>query len=172
MPATALGQTTRQAESVYLSVAIGDCHTVETFEYGMGGIVDCGSAAGYTVHLVDSDLRQRLILIDDGRELSVDPDVPNFTWLGPLVEFRGYQTPQGFEAHALIVRVHLDDGTGTGTEMQRLLVADLTDDEACTIGWIDAAGNPDHNQDARALAETARTHNCPTGTQQGPAEKS
>lgn len=160
------------AESIYLSLAQGNCDTVEVFEYGMGAVVDCGSAAGYTVHLVDYDLRQRLVLIDNGQEIDVDPDVLNFSWLGPMLEFRGHRTASGFDPYAVIVRVHLDDGTGTGREVQRLLVTALDDGQSCELGWIDAAGNPDHNQDARSLADTARQEGCPAGVEQGTSAKS
>mgnify|MGYP000680738227 CR=1 FL=1 len=158
-------------ESVYLSLGIDDCHTIETFDYNMGGVVDCGTAAGYEVHLVDHDLRQRLVLRANGQAFDVDPDVPNFNWLGPLAEFRGRQTADGFAAHALIVRVHLDDGTGTGREIQRLLVTALGNDGACRLGWIDAVGNPDHNQDARDLADSAVGQGCAATGETAPAAK-
>ena len=50
------------------------------------------------------------------------------------------------------MRVFIDQGDGT--EQQRLAIARLTGERPCFDGWVEVAGNPDHNEDARLLADS------------------
>ncbi|MEM7444347.1 MAG: hypothetical protein AAF414_13565 [Pseudomonadota bacterium] len=138
------------AESRYMPL---DCRdVVETYEAGMGGAYACGSMAGYDVQLIEDDLRQALRLTRDSQTDTLWIDAWGFTRFGPMLEWRGeIDTTGAFRPDTIIVRVFIDQGTGS--EEQRLAIGRLNGAHACFDGWVDVAGNPDHNEDARLLAD-------------------
>ena len=82
-----------------------------------------------------------------------------------MLEWRGEMDANGtFVADSLIVRVFLDHDDGSVT--QRLAVGRLTGDNACFDGWVEVARNPDHNLDARLLADSPSLYviPCDSGT--------
>lgn len=139
------------AESRYMPLACTDM--IETYEANMGGAFACGTMAGYEVHLIEEDLRQALRLIRDGEATTMWIPAPGFTRFGPMLEWRGVPDEGGnFDPEALIVRVFIDQGDGT--EEQRLVIGRLWGARPCFDAWVPVAGNRDHNEDARLLADS------------------
>jgi hypothetical protein len=159
----ALAVVAPTANSRYMAL---DCKDIlEIFEMDMGGVYDCGSMAGYDIQLVEDDLRQALRLTRNGRTDTLWIDAPGFSRFGPMLEWRGEMDANGtFVADSLIVRVFLDHDDGSVT--QRLAVGRLTGDNACFDGWVEVARNPDHNLDARLLADSPSLYviPCDSGT--------
>lgn len=154
----ALAVIAPSADSRYMPLDCKDM--IEAFEANMGGVFDCGTMAGYEVHLIEDDLRQALELTRGGRTHTLWVDTPGFNRLGPMLEWRGEMNESGvFVPESLIVRVFI--GHDDGLETQRLAVGRLTDDRACFDGWVDVAGNLDHNEDARLLADSPPLYVAP-----------
>lgn len=139
------------AESRYMPLTCEDM--IETYEANMGGAFACGTMAGYEVHLIEVDLRQALRLIRDDEATTMWIPAPGFTRFGPMLEWRGVPDEGGnFDPEALIVRAFIDQGDGT--EEQRLVIGRLWGARPCFDAWVPVAGNPDHNEDARLLADS------------------
>lgn len=81
--------------------------------------------------------------------------------LGYKLEWRGYMTSRGFEPYATTIRVLFNDQIGLG-ERPVLAVLRVRPGEACVVGAIDIAANPDGYELARRLADT-RTPNFVCG---------
>jgi hypothetical protein len=132
--------------STYTSVGIGDCPQIDS--HRMGGSWRCPAIDPYdAVIFSEGDLRQFIRFEIDGRELGPIFMIPNFNYTSDTLEWR---LADG-EPFAVILRYFLDDQDGN--EFQRLYVGRVTPREVCTVGYVTVAGNPDHNVDARRMAD-------------------
>lgn len=146
--------------STYTGVGVEDCPQISSDR--MGGSWRCEAIAPFdNVIFSEGDLRQFIRFEIDGRALGPIFMVPNFNYTGDTLEWR---LADG-EPFAVILRYFLDGQyvEGVEDEFQRLYVGRVTPTETCTVGYVTVAGNPDHNADARRMADAhARTWECGT----------
>lgn len=154
-------------ESRYSALSFRDCPPIQ--EYALGGTVACPGLDGWTVLYAEDDLRQFIGLqrpsgrgVDAVETEMVGAGDPRFNYTGETLEWRGRVDRAGWRPEALILRWFLEDlgaDTTPATEqILRVMRVDLGGPGAptlCPIGTVQVADNPDHNADARAVADRA-----------------
>lgn len=148
------GAPSGEITSTYTGVGFEDCPQIDS--HRMGGSWRCEAIPPYdSVIFSEGDLRQFIRFEIGGRELGPIFMIPNFNYTGHTLEWR----LAGGEPFAVILRYFLDDQDGN--EFQRMYVGRVTPREVCTVGYVAVAGNPDHNVDARRMADQhARDFAC------------
>lgn len=72
--------------------------------------------------------------------------------LGYKLEWRGYRTVRGFEPYAATIRLLFNESYGAG-DRPVLAVLRVRRGEACLVGLVDVAANPDGYDTARRVAD-------------------
>lgn len=81
--------------------------------------------------------------------------------IGARIEWRGIPTARGFEPYAATVRVLFREGGSASEDRPVLAVMRVRRGEACVVGLVDVAANPDAYGIARRVADgRARTAAC------------
>lgn len=156
--ATTLAQANR---SLYTSLEAKQCRTIKTETTGAGDYVGrCHGVAGYSLLLLEGDLRQNVIVVTPLRARhSLDLwDVVSggFSYVGPKAEWR-IKRKKG--PVALILRYNAsEDPEHPNRKTSYLVVAKITPDEICVTDKI--PGGAKANEDARAAADKAATKPC------------
>lgn len=156
-----------EISSRYTSVAYDDCTIMQeklvTVEFL------CPGLNGWNVIRSSVDVRDFLKLRKGEVEIGSvpKPGLP-FNNMGDTLEWRGRVIDGEWRPFALILRWFIDASLGAydRPDVQVLYVFRLDPDHRllCTAGYIEVVGNPDHNQDARNLADkTQNTISCPAG---------
>lgn len=141
----------QQVSSKYTSVAPEDCQVVREelviTEFACEGLND------WTVIITDMDLRQSLKLRKNDVKLDPKLRLGRFNQVGDTLEWRGSMREGGWQPFALILRWLLDDQDRP--DIQRLYVFRFAPEEKllCPAGYVEVAGNPDHNSDAHKFAD-------------------
>ena len=157
---TAAGQN----QSVYTSLGEKQCRKIKSAEAGDDGYEGrCRGVAGYTLLLMEGDLRQNITVITpQGAKHSLDLwDVISggFSSVGPKAEWR-ITTRNGKPSPvALIVRYNAnEDPEAPNKQNSYLAVSKITPTEICVTDKI--LPGPTANEDARRAADTAASRPC------------
>lgn len=122
----------------------------------------CGGRGGYTLHILDADLRQYVSLVNGKKSTelnNIDVSGGAFTHLGPRVEWRSSQKAPD-SPFALIFRQFRYDGE-LNKDIPMLVVAKLSDGGGCIFDAIDASKHKDANQRARDASNASIKGACP-----------
>lgn len=156
------GPQTGPWESRYSTLDFGECPTVRLFE--LGGENACPGPAGWTAIYAESDLRQFIAVQGPNtpRTDSVGAGSPQFNRTGSTLEWRGRPAGSDWQPETLILRWFLEEWDGgrtpIDTQILRVFRLDRTatgGPALCPIGTVVVADNPDHNADARTMADAA-----------------
>lgn len=148
-----------QNRSLYTPLDTKQCRTIKTETTGAGDYEGhCRGVAGYSLVLLEGDLRQNVIVITPkGAKHSLDMwDVVSggFSYVGPKAEWRMNKSPV-----ALILRYTAsEDPEHPNRKTSYLVVAKITPNEICVTDKISAG--PKANDAARRAADTATTKPC------------
>ncbi len=146
-------------QSVYTDLNLDDCEVLQTFEEGGGVELRCPGYKNIPLFVSEGDLR-----------FDIDVGVPNDQWtsqsafntLGEKVEWR----LRNGRPFAVIIRYHLDHGSGTGERLPSVLAVLTVGREGspgCLVGWVPANAKPNQNEAARQLADQqAEGFDCST----------
>ena len=148
-----------KSSSIYTSVAVKDCKTIESSENEAEPEIDyytghCEGKNGYTVQISGGDIRYSLSLIYGGEQVE-------FTRIGAFhdmgsdkVEWRGKVNKDGSvtKFHSLIYRLNIH-GYGENYDESRdsLFVVRLNGKKSCLIGQVEQSKNM--NAEARKIAD-------------------
>lgn len=155
---------TAQNRSVYTSLEAKQCRTIKIETTGAGDYEGrCRGVAGYSLTLLEGDLRQNIIVNTPKRtKHSLDLwDVISggFSSVGPKAEWRmatnnGKQSPV-----ALIIRYNASENPDNPDQrISYLAVAKITPAEICITDKISPSANA--NTEARSAADSAATRPC------------
>lgn len=153
--------TAAKYESRYTSLISEKCVTL--YEEGDSIIQECPGFGGYQVQASESDLRQSITLIKNGREFPLqfwDTVSPAFSTLGGKAEWRFIQSETKPVPIALIVRLNAVTGEEANKTTSWLVVSKLTDKNSCVIGKIPPQKDGTQNQKARDMADAASSSAC------------
>ncbi len=140
--------------SLFTPIAKSNCRTVES-NIEEGGYVRqrCEGPSGYGFEIVESDLRQSMVLIPPTGGKEVDLPFSTvvakgaFNNLGPTLEWRG---PTGGNFETLTVRVNVAPPEGGKGEISNLVVVRLAP-PACIVAIVPPG--PSQSDKARAVAD-------------------
>ena len=150
--------------SVYTSLDLAKCKDItpaDAKDYGT--IWRCKGLNGIDVRVAEGDLR---IYVSYGpkaeTQTAAQQTVPQFNTIGDKLEWRVAKDGQRGTPFATILRFPWSvDGKSGST----LVVTKLGKDDACHVAYVEAAGNPKANEQARAHADTlARGFDCKRDT--------
>ncbi len=151
---TAFGQT----KSLYTGLTAKDCKAskqpVEDAYIGM-----CPGVAGYSLELLEGDLRQTVNVIAPGKkkyELELWTNVSNgFSSVGAKAEWR----MQGKSPVALIIRFNASENSEDSSKVTSyLVVVKISNSEVCIVDILKPSKT--QNIDARKLANTPAKRVC------------
>lgn len=151
---------TEEIASVYSSLNLAKCKDIapdDAKDYGT--IWRCKGVDGIDVRVAEGDLR---IYVSYGpkaeAQIAAQQTLPQFNSIGETLEWRVAKDGQRSTPFATILRFSwsADDKKGS-----TLVVTKLGKDDACHVAYVEAAGNPKANEQARALADRlARGFDC------------
>lgn len=153
-----------QNRSLYTSLAVKQCRTIKTETTGAGDYEGrCPGADGYSLTLLEGDLRQNIIVVTPQRtKHSLDLwDVISggFSHVGVNAEWRMTTQNGQRKPVALILRYNVsEDVDHPDHKTSYLVVAKITDTEICVTDKIPSA--PNANNAARLAADNASTKPC------------
>lgn len=153
--------TAAKYESRYTSLVAKEC--VILHEEGDSIIQECSGFGGYQLQASESDLRQSITLIKNGREFPLqfwDTVSPAFSTLGSKAEWRFIQKRSKPTPIALIVRLNAVTGEEANKTISWLVVSKLTDQNSCVIGKIPPQKDGTQNQKARDMADASENSPC------------
>ena len=147
------------AESVYTSVKVEDCITINSSEFDEVPEIDyytgiCRGQGPYVVKISGGDIRYSLSLLFRGEEITGLTKTTAFHDMGSeLVEWR-YDADKNLKA--LIFRINADNGYGESEDL--LHVVKLNKMATCTVAVI--SGESNMNQKARNIADNISAYSC------------
>lgn len=158
----AFGQ--KKIESLYTSLAIKDCKTIESSDEGAGwyrGL--CPGVGGYKLELLEGDIRQTINIIAPNKkkyELELWSVVsPAFSATGEKAEWRVTRTGKTVTPLALIVRYNANENTEKPEQVSSyLVVVKITKTSACVTDVVKPVAN--QNVKARELADASARKPC------------
>jgi hypothetical protein len=162
--ATALTRPTpagaEQISSVYTPLDLGACQDVtpaDVKEYGT--VWRCKGHDGVDVRVAEGDLRMFVSFGPNAEHQTVTYEtLPQFNSIGDTLEWRVVRDGGRWTPFATILRYSWDvDGRKGST----LVVTKLGKDDACHVAYVEATGNAEANEEARAIADRdARAFTC------------
>jgi hypothetical protein len=146
------GQAGAANESVYTKLDLDQCKDAtpeEMKDYGSVSI--CPGYDGVDVRVAEGDLR---IFVSYGpnaaNQTATYETLPQFNSIGETLEWRLTRAAGKLTPFATILRFSWDvDGKRGST----LVVTKLGTDDACHMAYVEASGNPQANEQARAIAD-------------------
>jgi hypothetical protein len=150
-------------QSVYTSLAAGDCTTVSANAERGYSTQRCRGVGGYGLLAHDDDARVSLTVVAPGGkkyDLNYWQVVtPSFSTLGEKAEWRVRRQAGRDEPVALIVRVNAnEDAERPEKKTSYLVVAKITPGQVCVTDRVAPAANA--NEEARRAADTAASRPC------------
>ena len=147
--------------SVYTSLDVTKCRTVEIHEVGASSVQRCPGVAGYHLLVLDDDNRMS-ITVEDPKGGKHPLDLwtlvsSHFSTLGKAAEWRVDATAKPVKPAALIVRFNATDPETT-KETSSLAVIKISGAAACLIDVIPPG--KEQNQKAQESADTAQEKPC------------
>jgi hypothetical protein len=156
---SAASARSEEIASVYTSLdpKCKDITLADAKDYGT--IWRCKGLNGIDVRVAEGDLR---IYVSYGpkaeKQTAAQQTVPQFNTIGDKLEWRVAKDGQRGTPFATILRFPWSVDGKTGST---LVVTKLGKDDACHVAYVEAAGNPKANEQARAHADTlARGFDC------------
>ena len=153
-------QSAAQNRSVYTPLDVKHCRTIKTETTGAGDYEGrCRGIAGYTLTLLEGDLRQNVIVnTPKGSKHSLelwDVISGGFSYVGPKAEWR---THKGHPV-ALIIRYNASENPDNpDKKTSYLAVAKITPNEICVTDKIPPGAKA--NDEARSAADSAASKPC------------
>jgi hypothetical protein len=141
-----------EISSVYTSLDLKACADVtpaEAKEYGT--VWRCKGYDGIDVRVAEGDLR---IFVSYGpkaeTQAAANETLPQFNNIDDTLEWRVAKEGGSWQPFATILRFpwSVDDKQGA-----TLVVTKLEKDDACHLAYVEASGNPNANEQARAIAD-------------------
>lgn len=156
------------AESVYTSVKVEDCITIDSSEFDAEPEIDyytglCKGQGPYVVKISGGDLRYSLSLLFRGKEIEGLTKTIAFHDMGSeVVEWR-YDNDKNLKAlifriNADIFRINADDGSGMGKSEDLLHVVKLNKANTCTVAVLSKQANM--NEKAQEIADNIDNYSC------------
>jgi hypothetical protein len=158
------GTAVSQMKSVYTSTRTSDCKARKVSNDEGGDYIGrCRGVGGYTVELIEGDLRQTLNIINPAGKMSrLDLNLfyGSFSYIGEKLEWR---TKKGVPV-ALISRYYVADPEGGNKAKSLLFVSKISPAKSCVVDIVE--GMAGQNEKARELADAAADKPCrsPSGT--------
>jgi hypothetical protein len=153
-----------QNRSVYTPLEAKQCRTIKTETTGAGDYEGrCPGVAGYSLTLLEGDLRQNIIVNTPNRakhSLELwDVISGGFSSVGPKAEWRIASQNGKLSPVALIIRYNASENPDNPNQRTSYLaVAKITANEICITDKIFAGANA--NTQARRAADSAANKTC------------
>lgn len=149
--------------SVYTSLGVTDCKIIEENAKESWSKSACPGTSGYTLTLVEGDLRQSLDIVDPKGKthpLELTSTVSGgFSALGAKAEWRVQKQAGKTVPIAMIVRFNVSEDPEHSEKITSYLVVNkITPNQACVTDVVKPSKTA--NQQARDLADTAATREC------------
>lgn len=147
-----------QVTSIYTSTTTKACKQIKQTDEGAGyyeGI--CPGTGGYTVELIEGDIRQTLNIITPLKkrhELNFWGYYGGFSSVGEKIEWR---VKKGVP-FALIARFNVSDAEDSSKTKSYLMVSKISKTSSCVVDVI--MPGAEQNADAREVADKAATMPC------------
>lgn len=154
----------KKIESVYTSLLVKDCKTIESNpDEGGSYLGECRGTAGYKLELLEGDIRQSVNIIAPNKkkfELDLWTTVSSaFSATGDRAEWRVVRTGKTITPIALILRFNAAENTEKPEQnTSYLVVAKITKTMACVTDVVKPTAN--QNVKARKLADSAADKPC------------
>jgi hypothetical protein len=151
-----------EISSVYTSLDLKHCKDVTPKDIeDYGAVAVCPGYDGIDVRVAEGDLR---IFVSYGpgaaTQTAAYETVPQFNTIGDTLEWRGAKEGGRWTPFATILRFKWSIDGKTGST---LVVTKLGKNDTCHVAYVEASGNPQANEQARAIADReARTFRCRT----------
>lgn len=148
-----------QNTSLYSSLAVKDCKTIESDETGAGWYIgECKGVGGFKLRLTEGDIRQSIIVIGPNgtqSDLEFGRISSGFSSVGDKAEWR----MKGKKPIAVILRyTYSYDPEDSSRTRSELVVAKITGSKACITDVVGPAKS--QNVIARQRADTAASRPC------------
>lgn len=157
-------QSLAQTRSVYTPLDVKNCRTIKTETTGAGDYEGrCRGVAGYTLTLLEGDLRQNIIVnTPKGGKHSLelwDVISGGFSSVGPKAEWRMTNRNGKLSPTALIIRYNASENPDNPNKLTSYLaVAKITPTTICITDKISPGANA--NAEARRAADSAANKPC------------
>jgi hypothetical protein len=147
-----------QNKSVYTSTNTKDCRTIVSSSKEGGSYEGaCPGVGGYTLHVIEGDLRQTLNVITPAKkkfELNLWTIFSGFSSVGDKVEWR---VAKGVPI-ALIARYIVADASNSSKNTSYLMISKIGGKISCVTDVVEPG--PKQNEKARLLADKAAKKAC------------
>ena len=145
--------------SSYTSIDQKDCVTLDSDN--MGSVQECESFAGIGVKVIESDIRQSIILTRNNKEYDLafwSTVSPAFSSLGLKIEWR-HELEKPNNLKGMIVRLEVsDDYENLDKVSSYLVVSKIKDEEICVIAKVLPQAN--QNEMARNILDAKEELPC------------
>jgi hypothetical protein len=152
-------QITSLNTSSYTSIAQKDCITLDSDN--MGSVQECESFLDIGVKVIESDIRQSIILTRNEKKYDLAFGLvisPAFSSLGLNVEWR-HETGKPKNLKGMIVRFEVsDDYENLDKVSSYLLVSKLSNDKICVVAKI--SPQKEQNEIAREILDSTEDLGC------------
>jgi hypothetical protein len=149
-----------EISSVYTELDFAKCKDATPDDMkDYGSISICPGQDGIDVRVAEGDLRMFVSYGPNAAtQTAAYETVSRFNSIGETLEWRGAKAAGRWSPFATILRFKWEvDGEKGST----LVVTKLGADDACHVAYVEAAGNPQANEQARAIADRdARAFRC------------
>jgi hypothetical protein len=147
-----LGAGTEEFASVYTSLDLSRCKNVTPDDMkDYGTVFRCKGHDGIDVRVAEGDLR---IFVSYGpsadTQTAAYETIPQFNTIGETLEWRLRRDGGRMTPFATILRF---SWSVDGKKGSTLVVTKLGKDDACHMAYVEASGNPQANELARAIAD-------------------
>lgn len=146
-------------KSVYTSINEKDCITLDSDN--LGSVQECESFSDIGVKVIESDIRQSIILTRNNKEYDLDfwsTISPSYSSLGLQVEWR-YELGKPKNVKGMIVRFEAsDDYENIEKVSSYLVVSKITKEEICVVAKV--LPQKKQNEIARKILEATEVLPC------------
>jgi hypothetical protein len=124
---------------------------------------ECPGFASYQLHVIESDLRQSITLIKQGKEYPLQfwaTVSPQFSTLGTKAEWRFIVNNKTLSPIALISRLNVVTGEEANETTSWLVVSKITEEHVCVVAKVRPQRDGSQNQKARDIADKSGELPC------------
>ena len=158
---SALYATAETYESRYTPLSTSKCITLHQEHESIRQ--ECPGFASYQLHVIESDLRQSITLIKQGKEYPLQfwsTASPQFSTLGTKAEWRFIVNNQILSPIALISRLNVVTGEEADETTSWLVVSKITAEQVCVVAKVRPQRDGSQNQKARDIADKSGDLPC------------
>ncbi len=158
---SALYATAETYESRYTPLSTSKCITLHQEHESIRQ--ECPGFASYQLHVIESDLRQSITLIKQGKEYPLQfwsTVSPQFSTLGTKAEWRFIVNNKILSPIALISRLNVVTGEEADETTSWLVVSKITAEQVCVVAKVRPQRDGSQNQKARDIADKSGELPC------------